>query len=287
MSSQAYQQGASLENVFLGAGQYFKDYGEGSQRSLGETKGGGSITIEREIKEKEGDSSYGPQVGSRRKTRVVPIMNFNMMEMSAENMLDTTPGGVTADMTTYDKITENLAIASSDHWINIAFVGENYAGQDGIWIIYNPLMDQSSEYSPEKDEEITIEVTMTGHYDRNTPTVIPYEIRIPIEDITPPTVIADPVDAATAVAVDATLTFTFNEAMDVSTLNTSNIILMQQDGTAEPYTLSIDATKKIVTILQDSNLQASTDYIMMATVGCKDLAGNSLAANEIVNFQTA
>ena len=75
--------------------------------------------------------------------------------------------------------------------------------------------------------------------------------------------------------------------MDVSTLNTSNIILMQQAGTPEPYTLSIDATKKIVTIIQTSDLQAASDYIMMATIGCQDLAGNGLAANEITNFATA
>lgn len=287
MSSQAYTPGASLDTVFLGAGQYFKDYGEASQRSLGETKGGGTITIERVIKEKEGDSSYGPQVGSRRKTRVVPIMKFNMMEMSEANMLDITPGGVSTDMTTYDKITENIAISASDHWINIAFVGENYNENDGIWIVYNPLMDQTTEFSPEKDEEIIVEVTMTGHYDPATPRTVPYEIRIPIDDTTPPTVTLVPADDAAAVVISSTITVTFNEAMNVATLNTSNIILMQQDGTAEPYTLSIDATKKIVTVQQASDLQAATDYILMATVGCKDLAGNALAANEVSNFTTA
>lgn len=107
-------------------------------------------------------------------------------------------------------------------------------------------------------------------------------------DTTAPTVTTVPVDAATAVAVSANVVWTFNEAIQDGSVSDSNFFLMKaSDGTLVPATLSINGAKTIVTLDPVSNLTAATPYIAIATTNVKDLAGNRLAVNNVVNFTTA
>jgi hypothetical protein len=60
----------------------------------------------------------------------------------------------------------------------------------------------------------------------------------------------------------------------------------KNDGTAVAGALSLDATKKIVTFDPSSNLDASSTYIAIATIGVHDIYGQSMAANSVINFAT-
>lgn len=286
MSNKAVQLGAEPENQFIGAGAVYLNYNEGNEIYLGETKGGSVFTVEREIRETEGDSEYGPMMGHRRKSRVMAKLVINAMELSKDNIANFIPASTATDQTSYWEIIESLTIADSDYFTNVAIVFENYKEEDMVIILYNALPDENFEIALEREDDVIPEITFTAHYDRATPRVVPYEIRRPQEDITPPTAILVPADEAAAVAVDTVTTVTFNEAMDISTLTKANLVLMETDGSVVVYTISIDATKKIATLTHD-DYSASTDHILMATIGCKDLAGNALAANEVANFTTA
>lgn len=107
-------------------------------------------------------------------------------------------------------------------------------------------------------------------------------------DSTPPSVSSvDPTDGAPAVVVSSNIVWTFNEAIQDASVNSSNFILMKaSDGTTVAGTLSIDSTKKIVTLNPTVDLTAATAYIAVAT-NVKDLAGNIMAAPSITNFTTA
>lgn len=107
-------------------------------------------------------------------------------------------------------------------------------------------------------------------------------------DSTPPTISSvSPTDGAAAVAVGSDIVWTFSEAIQDASVNSSNFILMKaSDGTTVAGTLSIDSTKKIVTLNPTVDLTAATPYIAVAT-GVKDLAGNVMAAASITNFTTA
>jgi|GEM_PF-2275311 len=107
-------------------------------------------------------------------------------------------------------------------------------------------------------------------------------------DSTPPTVSSvDPADAAPAVVISSNVVWTFSEAIQDASVNGSNFILMKaSDGTTVAGTLSIDGTKKIVTLNPTVDLTAATPYIAVAT-NVKDLAGNVMAAASITNFTTA
>lgn len=106
-------------------------------------------------------------------------------------------------------------------------------------------------------------------------------------DTTAPTVAVSPVDAATGVAVDANIVWTFSEAIQASDVIGANFFVIKSDGSAVAGALSIGTNNTVVTFNPTSNLGAASDYIAIATTNVKNLAGIALAANSVTNFQTA
>lgn len=105
-------------------------------------------------------------------------------------------------------------------------------------------------------------------------------------DTTAPTVTVVPADSATNVAIDANVVWTFNEAINSEDVVATNFLLMDNAGVEVAGALSIDATNKIVTLNPTSNLTNNTAYTAIVIKNVRDLAGNKLAANTIVNFTT-
>lgn len=103
------------------------------------------------------------------------------------------------------------------------------------------------------------------------------------------TLVTVPDDADTAVVVTSNLTFTYNNAINPAQLTDDYFYLLDpSDGTKVDAALSIDAANKVVTLNPNSNLDASTDYIAVASGLITDVYGQKLAAGTtLVNFQTA
>ncbi|HXJ76984.1 MAG TPA: Ig-like domain-containing protein, partial [Candidatus Dormibacteraeota bacterium] len=98
---------------------------------------------------------------------------------------------------------------------------------------------------------------------------------IPV-DKTPPTVSStDPANAATGVAINKKIAGTFSEAMDASTISTTNFTLQQG---ATPVAGTVTYVGTTATFAPASNLAASTIYTATITTGVRDLAGNALAS---------
>jgi hypothetical protein len=104
-------------------------------------------------------------------------------------------------------------------------------------------------------------------------------------DTTPPTFTCVPADAATGVAVGASVVVTASEAIRSGDVNASNFFIIKSDGTAVAATISFDGTTG-VTIDPDSNLSAATPYIAVVNAGVRDLAGNK-GARAVFNFTTS
>lgn len=90
----------------------------------------------------------------------------------------------------------------------------------------------------------------------------------------------DPADGASGVAVSKTITITFNNALTADAIY--NVIVAKADGTFVACTNSLDATAKILTVNPDSNLDASSTYIV--SYGVTDIYGDYLVG--AVNFGT-
>jgi O-glycosyl hydrolase len=104
----------------------------------------------------------------------------------------------------------------------------------------------------------------------------------------PPTVTAvTPASAATGVAIGTTVTATFSQAMNSSTITSSTFTLAGPGGAAVSGTVTYAATGSVATFTPSANLAYSTQYTATITTGAQDSAGTALAANYIWTFTTA
>ena len=93
------------------------------------------------------------------------------------------------------------------------------------------------------------------------------------------TVTGDPEDNATGVAKNKTITLTFNNAITQFTVS-----LLKNDFTVVDSNISINETKKVITIDPKSDLTGTTKYAVMVN-GVKDIYGQVLEST-IIDFTT-
>lgn len=91
-----------------------------------------------------------------------------------------------------------------------------------------------------------------------------------------------PTDGASGVSISADQTLTFNNALVDNAIYQVSLIKVS-DGSVVAGTISLDSTKKIVTINPTANLTAASDYIIAYNV--TDIYGQHLS--DAVNFTTA
>jgi hypothetical protein len=103
-------------------------------------------------------------------------------------------------------------------------------------------------------------------------------------DVTAPTVISTvPTSAAIEVTVNSTVSATFSEAMNSTTITNATVIL-KQGVTAIVGTVTY--VGGVATFTPTGDLAYNTVYTLTITTGAKDLAGNALAGNYTLTFTT-
>jgi Bacterial Ig-like domain len=111
-------------------------------------------------------------------------------------------------------------------------------------------------------------------------------------DATPPTITArSPGAAATGVALSASVTATFSEAMTAASISASTFTLRDPAGNTVGGAVSYSATSLVATLNPSGTLALSGGTVYTATVrggagGTTDSAGNPLAADVIWTFTT-
>jgi hypothetical protein len=125
----------------------------------------------------------------------------------------------------------------------------------------------------------------------------PYQYPHPLQgsgggaDTTPPTVAAtNPTTAATNVSINTNIDVTFSEAIDPATVTTSTFVLTNT-STSAVISAVVTYASNVVTVNPVSSLAATTQYTLTIRGGgtnpvVRDVAGNALAANAVVNFTT-
>jgi hypothetical protein len=111
-----------------------------------------------------------------------------------------------------------------------------------------------------------------------------------IADTTAPTVIATSPKNDTTVAAPATITVTFSENMNPTTLNgtLTNFTVKTTVGSINvPGTVSYNTSTRIATFTPTAPLAAGTGYTVTVTTGAKDIAGNGLTGNFTFAFTTS
>ena len=109
-------------------------------------------------------------------------------------------------------------------------------------------------------------------------------------DNTPPTITGvSPVNGATSVAVNTTVSAIFSEAMNTATISTSTFEL--RNGSALiAATVNYNVTTRTATLIPSSSLASTTVYtatVKGGLTGVKDVAGNAMVNNYTWSFTTA
>ena len=99
----------------------------------------------------------------------------------------------------------------------------------------------------------------------------------------PPTIVlTSPISGATGVALNATVSATFSEAMNPLTL-TNTTFELTAGATTVAATVSYDAVNFIATLTPTALLTAGTTYTATVTPGATDLTGDALVAGTLPN----
>lgn len=106
-------------------------------------------------------------------------------------------------------------------------------------------------------------------------------------DTTAPTILfTSPANSATGVELNKSINATFSEAMNPSTISTTNFSVTGPGATSISGTVSYNAVSNIGTFDPMTNLTANTTYTARITTGVQDLAGNPLASVYEWSFTT-
>ncbi|HEY5807007.1 MAG TPA: DUF4082 domain-containing protein, partial [Povalibacter sp.] len=111
-------------------------------------------------------------------------------------------------------------------------------------------------------------------------------------DTTPPTVTSQtPTSGTNGVSPNTTVTVTFNEAMDASTINANTVELRTASSSLVAASVTYDAASRTATLTPSSSLATNATYTTTVKGGTtdprvKDVAGNALSVNGAWSFTT-
>ncbi|WP_041726160.1 Ig-like domain-containing protein [Caldisericum exile] len=113
-----------------------------------------------------------------------------------------------------------------------------------------------------------------------------YSISFTTQSAGPKVLSTNPVDGATGVAVDTTISATFDKDIDTSTLTTSSFTLKDSSNNSVSGTVSYDSSSKTATFTPSSNLSSNTTYTATLSGSIKDTSGNLMGADYSWSFTT-
>ena len=183
--------GATTESVnrfVLDSAAVYIDYELPGERTLGATQEGATFTLEQTNRQTPIDGFRGPVKGARRVTEETARITASILEMTSENMARILTGSTVTDHTadgasnpTHNQVQRMSDLPNTgDYATNVALVGRvQGSGQPMVVILFNALSDGELELETTDQEEGTIEVQFTAHFDLNDPDTAPYALRFP------------------------------------------------------------------------------------------------------------
>lgn len=168
----------SAENLILGPGLVYVNYGEVTERILGMTNGGNSFNPGITFRDIESDRQFMGVRGLRVIDEINPTITTNLMELDVANLKVIVPGLVevpfTAEETSATTGDPSLTaytrlrmgeLADSHYFINVALAATHLGtGLPVICILKNAIANGEIEISLENKSEATTEVTFTGMF---------------------------------------------------------------------------------------------------------------------------
>ena len=278
-----------IENIQIDYGLVYINYGETEERQLAPTRGGGTFSVTKNIREIEYDGRKGKTKGMQVVDEINATLSVPLLCASMDNLALAMPWATYANGKLSAKSADLGVIKDSAYLSNITMFAKVIGGGYKKITLYNAMTenDFSLAAAPKAEGVITLEVH--AHWDAEDDAADLYDIEDVgsiSADVTGPTVTTEPDDADTGVSVSSNLTATFSEDVRQGDIKSDNFTLIKAgDGSIVDGTLTYSAATKTATFKPAANLTPSTNYIWIIA-NVRDLAGNKMA-KKVVNFQTA
>lgn len=278
-----------IENIQIDYGIVFVNYGEVDEKQLAPTRGGGTFTVTKNIRDIEFDGRKGKTKGAQVADEINAMLSVALLNTSMENLALAMPWATYSDGKLSAKSSNLGVIQDSAYLSNITMFAKVVGGGYKKITLYEAMTenDFSLAAAPKAEGVVTLEIH--AHWDAKNDDADLYDIEdvgAISADTTGPTVTAtDPADTDDDVAVSSNLTATFDEDIRQGDIKADNFTLIKaSDGTEVTGTLTYSSATKTVTFDPTESLAKSTDYIWIIT-NVRDLAGNKMA-KKVVNFKT-
>ncbi len=214
-------------------------------------------------------------------------------EAPAPNVESTTPTGADINVSTNQDI--NIQF---DQAMDISTLNENTVQlkkQDGtpieINITFNletNIMIISPTTSLEANTTYSVDVTSGCASLAQVSLDVDVQISFTTGEIEAPEVEAsNPADGSVDIATTQSIEIQFDQAMDVSTINSANIHLTSDTGEAVEATITYDALTNIAIVTPTAELSASTSYHLELTTDVMSEVDISLASTVLITFTTS
>ncbi len=151
---------------------------------LGATRGGAVFNVNRTLREIPVDGQPGPTKGFKRRSRVAPTLQVNIMEHTVANYtrviagaaVQSAVGSVATPRTRFN----GGAITDAAYIDNIAIAATHSSGSEPVIIVlFNVLADEAPTFTFADEDEMVLPVTFSAHIDPATPNVEPWSIYHP------------------------------------------------------------------------------------------------------------
>ena len=177
----------SAGKLQLDAGYVVVDFGEAGERSLGATRGGGTLNLGASLRDMPVDGAISDYIkGFVRRNKINPTLTVNLLECSVDNWMNIIGGANKADFPaspatkTHDLITLG-EIQDSDYLTNVTWIGSIAGKTEKLMIqLENVLGDPNISLSTADKDEMVITATFRGHVLPSAPTVPAVKIYEPV-----------------------------------------------------------------------------------------------------------
>lgn len=158
-------------DIILGDGAFYLN-----DTLIALTRGGGQFTLERTYREIAADGDYGPVKGRIRKTRSIPKLTLNALEMVETNLTSLYPGLALTSESDGSSITAKAEIEDADYLDDVSWVGATLEGREVRIEVYNAVNLENIDWGMVDKEEVVPKVTYTGTYTESARTTEPWKV---------------------------------------------------------------------------------------------------------------
>ena len=278
MKRQLTQQ--QVENVQIDYGMIYINFGEVGEYRLGPTRGGGTFTATKTIRDIEFDGAKGKTKGMQVVDDINAMLTVNNLDTSMENLSLAMPWANYSNGVLTAKSANVGVIQNSAYLKNVTMFAKVVGGGYKKITLYNAMNEKDFVLAAVKKGEGEVGMEISAHWDALDDTADLFKVEdvsTLTADTTPPTVTTVPLNNATAVVVSSNLTATFSEDIRESDINNNNFILINTvNGTIAAGVLTYTPATKTALFDPTSNLAGATKYIWTIT-NVRDLAGNKIA----------